>query len=88
MKEDILDAIEDAGEFFDEDKNQAISRCVDVIDSLYETASKIAVNYILTQPHEKTRAFFDQPEALAIQAMQTAMRQIACGGRGPGEPVH
>ena len=88
MKEDILDAIRDAGEFSNEDKNQTIMRCVDVIEYLYETASKIAVSFILTQPCEKAQALFKQPEALAIKAMETAMRQVAYGGRAPGEPVH
>ena len=87
MKEEILDTIRDAGVFSDE-KTLAIARCIDVIDYLYETASKIAANFILTQPCETAQAFSNHPEALAIKAMETAMRRVACGGRGPGDPVH
>ena len=88
MKEDVLDAIRDGGVFFGEEKNQAIARCVDVIDYLHEAASKIAISFILTQSNEKAEHFSNHPEALAVQAIQTAMRQVACGGRRPGEPVH
>jgi hypothetical protein len=88
MKEEILDAINDAGVYSNEDKAQAIIRCVDVIDYLYETASKIVVCFIETQPCEKAQALSNHPEELAIKAMEAAMRQVAYGGRQPGEPVH
>lgn len=88
MKEDVLDAIRDGGVFFGEEKNQAIARCIDAIDYLHEAASKIAINFILTQSDDKAQHFSKNPEALAVQAIQTAIRQVVCGGRGPGEPLH
>jgi hypothetical protein len=88
MKEDVLDAIKEGGVFFGEEKNQAVARCVDVINYLHEAASKIAINFILTQSDEKAEHFSSNPEALAVQAIQAAIRQTVCGGRKPGEPVH
>ena len=88
MKKDILDAINEACRNLSEEKTQAIMRSVNVIDYLHETASRIAFFFIATRPCEQARALSHHPEALAIQAMQAALRQVANGGRQHGDPVH
>ena len=87
LKVEILETIDEHGGFSNEEKAAAIKRCLNVVEYLYETASNIVVVFIETQPFDKARVLADQPEELAIKAMQTALRQIARGGRQPGEQV-
>ncbi len=88
MKEEILEALNDVSSFNNEEKTQAIMRCVDIIEHLYETASRYAVLFIETQSSEKAKELSDHPEELAIKVMEAAMRKVACGGRPPGESLH
>ena len=85
MKEKNPDNLNPAGRLSSEEKNQAIMRCINVVDYLYETASRIVVGFIETQPCEKAMALSNHPEELAIKAMEAAMRQVASGGRQPGD---
>ncbi len=88
MKEEILEALNDVSSFNNEEKTQAIMRCVDVIEHLYETASRFAVLFIETQSCEKAKELSDHPEELAIKVMEAAMRKVAYGIRPPGEQLH
>jgi hypothetical protein len=88
MKEDILDAINDVYQHLGKEKAQAIMQSVDVIDCLAETASKFVFFFIATRPNEQSKILSCPPEELAIKAMQTALQQVANGGRQHGEQVH
>ena len=76
-----------AGGLSGEEKNQAIMRCINVVDYLYETASRIVVSFIETQPCENAKVLSNHPEELAIKAMEAALRQVATGGRQPGDQL-
>ena len=88
MKEDVLDEVKAAGGLSNEERTQAIIRCINVVDYLYETASRIVIAFIETQPCENAGILSKHPEELAIKAMEVAMQRVACGGRQQGEQVH
>ena len=87
MKKD-LPAIDDAlADFSKEEKENAITHSVNVIDLLSSTAIDIIINFVENQRCPEAKALLTQPEVLAVKAMEAALRHLIQGGRGPADSI-